>query len=65
MSLKNGARNNWTNPTIQQPIVTEAPNLSSEDTTQETTQEITNNANNASNGNNANTNEPNINRNTR
>ena len=63
--FKNGARNNWTNPTIQQPIVTEAPIVSSEDTTQETTQEITNNANNASNGNNANTNEPNINRNTR
>ena len=63
--FKNGARNNWTNPTIQQPIVTEAPIVSSEDTTQETTQEITNNANNASNVNNANTNEPNINRNTR
>lgn len=63
--FKNGARNNWTNPTIQQPIVTEAPIVSTEDTTQETTQETTNNLNNASNGNNANTNEPNINRNPR
>ena len=54
--FKNGARNNWTNPTTQQPIVTEAPIVSTEDTTQETTQETTNNAN---------TNEPNINRNPR
>ena len=60
--FKNGARNNWTNPTIQQPIVTEAPIVSTEDTTQETTHETTNNANNT---NNANTNEPNINRNPR
>ena len=66
--FKNGARNNWTNPTIQQPIVTEAPIVSTEDTTQETTQETTNNANNsnnANNTNNANTYEPNINRNPR
>ena len=63
--FKNGARNNWTNPTTQQPIVTEAPIVSTEDTTHETTHETTNNANNASNGNNANTNEPNINRNPR
>ena len=66
--FKNGARNNWTNPTTQQPIVTEAPIVSTEDTTQETTQETTNNANNsnnANNANNANTNEPNINRNPR
>ena len=66
--FKNGARNNWTNPTSQQPIVTEAPIVSTEDTTQETTQETTNNANNsnnANNANNANTNEPNINRNPR
>ena len=69
--FKNGARNNWTNPTTQQPIVTEAPVVSTEDTTQETTQETTNNANNsnnsnnANNANNANTNEPNINRNPR
>ena len=69
--FKNGARNNWTNPTIQQPIVTEAPIVSTEDTTQETTQETTNNANNANNSNNANntnnanTYEPNINRNPR
>lgn len=66
--FKNGARNNWTNPTTQQPIVTEAPIVSTEDTTQETTQETTNNANNANNSNNANnanTNEPNINRNPR
>ena len=66
--FKNGARNNWTNPTTQQPIVTEAPIVSTEDTTQETTQETTNNANNsnnANNTNNANTNEPNINRNPR
>ena len=60
--FKNGARNNWTNPTTQQPIVTEAPIVSTEDTTQETTHETTNNANNAIN---ANTNEPNINRNPR
>ena len=60
--FKNGARNNWTNPTTQQPIVTEAPIVSTEDTTQETTHETTNNANNT---NNANTNEPNINRNPR
>ena len=66
--FKNGARNNWTNPTTQQPIVTEAPIVSTEDTTQETTQETTNNANNsnnANNTNNANTYEPNINRNPR
>ena len=66
--FKNGARNNWRNPTTQQPIVTEAPIVSTEDTTQETTQETTNNANNsnnANNANNANTNEPNINRNPR
>ena len=69
--FKNGARNNWTNPTTQQPIVTEAPIVSTEDTTQETTQETTNNANNSNNSNNsnnannANTNEPNINRNPR
>ena len=66
--FKNGARNNWTNPTTQQPIVTEAPIVSTEDTTQETTHETTNNANNsnnANNTNNANTNEPNINRNPR
>ena len=72
--FKNGARNNWTNPTTQQPIVTEAPIVSTEDTTQETTHETTNNANNANNANNpnntnnannANSNEPNINRNTR
>ena len=66
--FKNGARNNWTNPTTQQPIVTEAPIVSTEDTTQETTHETTNNANNsnnANNANNANTNEPNINRNPR
>ena len=63
--FKNGARNNWTNPTIQQPIVTEAPIVSTEDTTQETTHETTNNANNANNAINANTNEPNINRNPR
>ena len=69
--FKNGARNNWTNPTTQQPIVTEAPIVSTEDTTQETTQETTNNANNSNNANNtnnannANTNEPNINRNPR
>ncbi|WP_269797196.1 penicillin-binding protein PBP1A [Streptococcus sp. SM5] len=66
--FKNGARNNWTNPTTQQPIVTETPIVSTEDTTQETTQETTNNANNANNSNNANnanTNEPNINRNPR
>ena len=63
--FKNGARNNWMNPTTQQPIVTEAPIVSTEDTTHETTHETTNNANNASNGNNANTNEPNINRNPR
>ena len=66
--FKNGARNNWTNPTTQQPIVTEAPIVSTVDTTQETTQETTNNANNsnnANNTNNANTYEPNINRNPR
>ena len=66
--FKNGARNNWTNPTIQQPIVTEAPIVSTEDTTQETTQETTNNANNSNKANNthtANTYEPNINRNPR
>lgn len=69
--FKNGARNNWTNPTTQQPIVTEAPIVSTEDTTQETTQETTNNANNSNNSNNsnnannANTKEPNINRNPR
>ena len=63
--FKNGARNNWTNPTTQQPIVTEAPIVSTEDTTQETTQETTNNANNANNAINANTTEPNINRNPR
>ena len=63
--FKNGARNNWTNPTTQQPIVTEAPIVSTEDTTQETTHETTNNANNANNAINANTNEPNINRNPR
>ena len=63
--FKNGARNNWTNPTTQQPIVTEAPIVSTEDTTHETTHETTNNANNANNAINANTNEPNINRNPR
>ena len=63
--FKNGARNNWTNPTTQQPIVTEAPIVSTEDTTQETTQETTNNANNSNNANNTNTYEPNINRNPR
>ena len=63
--FKNGARNNWTNPTTQQPIVTEAPIVSTEDTTQETTHETTNNANNSNNANNTNTNEPNINRNPR
>ena len=63
--FKNGARNNWTNPTIQQPIVTEAPIVSTEDTTHETTHETTNNANNANNAINANTTEPNINRNPR
>ena len=63
--FKNGARNNWTNPTTQQPIVIEAPIVSTEDTTQETTHETTNNANNANNAINANTNEPNINRNPR
>ena len=69
--FKNGARNNWTNPTTQQPIVTEAPIVSTEDTTQETTQETTNSAsnannpNNTNNANNANSNEPNINRNPR
>ena len=63
--FKNGARNNWTNPTTQQPIVTEAPIVSTEDTTQETTHETTSNANNANNAINANTNEPNINRNPR
>ena len=62
--FKNGARNNWTNPTTQQPIVTEAPIVSTEDTTQETTNNA-NNANNSNNANNANTNEPNINRNPR
>ena len=63
--FKNGARNNWTNPTTQQPIVTEAPIVSTEDTTHETTHETTNNANNANNAINANTTEPNINRNPR
>ena len=63
--FKNGARNNWTNPTTQQPIVTEAPIVSTEDTTHETTHETTNNANNANNVINANTTEPNINRNPR
>ena len=63
--FKNGARNNWTNPTTQQPIVTEAPIVSTEDTTQETTHETTNNANNSNNANNTNTYEPNINRNPR
>ena len=63
--FKNGARNNWTNPTTQQPIMTEAPIVSTEDTTHETTHETTNNANNANNAINANTNEPNINRNPR
>jgi len=68
--FKNGARNNWTNPTTQQPIVTEAPIVSTEETTQETTNSANNannpnNTNNANNANNANTNEPNINRNPR
>ena len=63
--FKNGARNNWTNPTTQQPIVTEAPIVSTEDTIHETTHETTNNANNANNAINANTTEPNINRNPR
>ena len=63
--FKNGARNNWTNTTTQQPIVTETPIVSTEDTTHETTHETTNNANNANNAINANTTEPNINRNPR
>ena len=65
--FKNGARNNWTNPTTQQPIVTEAPIASTEETTQETTNNANNanNPNNTNNANNANSNEPNINRNTR
>lgn len=65
--FKNGARNNWTNPTTQQPIVTEAPIVSTEETTQETTNSASNanNPNNTNNANNANSNEPNINRNPR